>query len=144
MTKLGNKGFFSVDALLALFLLLTVSLALVNTYQAREDVASWIGARGEAKMVGEELAGIINTVYANGSGFELCLNLSENVGGNSYRITFDNSTRQISVENSAWGAVNVRVIPKNVENFVLEPENLESTICVYWAADENIIKVVNR
>jgi len=141
MTKLGNKGFFSVDALLALFLLLTVSLALVNTYQAREDVASWIGARGEAKMVGEELAGAINTVYANGPDFEIRLNLSENVGGNPYRITFDNSTRQISAENSAWGTVNVRVIPKNVENFVLEPEDLESTIRVYWA-DENIIRVV--
>ncbi len=143
MTKLGNKGFFSVDALLALFLLLTVSLALVNTYQAREDVASWVGARGEAKMVGEELAGVINTVYANGSGFELRLNLSENIGDNPYRITFDNDTRQISVENSAWGTVSVRGIPKNVENFVLEPENLGSTIRVYWA-DENVIKVVNK
>ncbi len=93
------------------------------------------GARLEARVVGEKLAAIINTVYANGPNFELRVDLPENFGNYSYRITFDNATRQISVENSAWGAVGVGVVCTNVQNFVLESDNLVGTVLVYWVGD---------
>ncbi len=135
------RGFFSIDALFAVTLLLMISASLLNVYEGRKQAAELMSARLGAKLVGEKLAAAINTVYANGPDFELRVDLPENMGSYFYQITFDNTVRQISVENSAWGAVSVGVICKNVVNFVLSSENLENTIRVYWA--ENQIKVVN-
>lgn len=138
---LRERGFFSIDALFALTLLLMISSSFLHVYEGRKEAAEPIGARLEAQIVGEKLAAAINTVYANGSNFELRVNLPENIGSYSYQITFDNNTRQISVENLAWGAVSVGVVCQNVRNFVLGPENLQSTIWVYWA--ENQIRIVS-
>ncbi len=139
--RFDNRGFFSIDALFAVTLLLMVSASFLNLYEGRKQAADLMGARLGAKMIGEELAAAINTVYANGSSFELRVDLPENIGGFSYRVTFDNTVRQISVENSAWGAVYVGVVCKNVKNFVLGRENLENTLRVHWV--DNQIKVVN-
>ena len=139
--RFDNRGFFSIDALFAVTLLLMVSASFLNLYEGRKQAADLMGARLGAKMIGEELAAVINTVYANGSSFELRVDLPENIGGFSYRVTFDNTVRQISVENSAWGAVYVGVVCKNVKNFVLGRENLENTLRVHWV--DNQIKVVN-
>lgn len=139
--RFDNRGFFSIDALFAVTLLLMVSASFLNLYEGRNQAAELMGARLGAKMIGEELAAAINTVYANGSSFELRVDLPENIGGFSYRVTFDNTVRQISVENSAWGAVYVGVVCKNVKNFVLGRENLENTLRVHWV--DNQIKVVN-
>lgn len=138
---LDKRGLFSIDALFAVTLLLAISTSFLNVYDGRKQAAELMGARLEAKLVGEKLAAAINTVYANGSDFELRVNLPENLGSYRYRITFDNTTRQISVENSAWGAVQVGVVCKNVGNFALEPENFKNAIRVYW--EDNQIKVVS-
>lgn len=139
--RFDNKGFFSIDALFAVTLLLMVSASFLNIYEGRKQAAELMGARLEAKMIGEELAATINTVYANGLNFELRVNLPSKIGSYFYQISFDNTARQILVENSAWGAVSVGVVCKNVENFVLGKGNLETTIRVYWV--DNQIKVVN-
>lgn len=137
----NNRGFFSIDALFAVTLLLLVSASFLNMYEGRKQATEVMGAKLEAKLVGEKLAAALNTVYANGSNFELLLDLPENAGDYGYQITLDNSTRQISVENSAWSAVSVVIVCNNVENFVLDSENLGKTVRVYWA--ENQIRVVN-
>jgi hypothetical protein len=136
-----NRGFFSIDALFAVTLLLIVSASFLNLYEGRKVGAELMGARLEAKMVGEKLAAAINTVYTNGSGFELRVDLPENIGSHLYQITFNNAARQISIENSAWGDVRAGVVCSNVQNFVLGHENLENSIRVYW--DGNQIKVVS-
>lgn len=135
------RGFFSIDAMFALTLILIISTSFLNLYEGRKAGVELSGARLEARLVGEGLAAAINTVYANGSNFELYLGLPENIGGYSYRIAFDSFTRQISVENSAWGATNVGVIPKNVQDFVLESGDLDDSILVYW--DDDQIRVVS-
>lgn len=135
------RGFFSIDALFALTLVLIISTSFLNVYEGRKAGAELSGARLEARLVGEGLAAAINTVYANGPDFELYVNLPENMGGYSYQITFDNSTRQISVENSAWGTINAGVIPKNIQNFVLESGDLGDETRVYWVGDQ--IRVVS-
>jgi len=137
----SNRGFFSIDAVFAVTLLMMVTVSFLNIYQGRNQAARLTGAEFEAKAVGEKLAAAINTVYANGPNFELRMNLPENVGSYFYQITFDNTARQISVENSAWGAVSVGVVCKNVRNFVLGSENLQKTIRVYWA--EGQVRVVS-
>jgi len=138
---LRERGFFSIDALFAVTLLIMVSTSFLHVYDGRKEAAELMGARLEARIVGEELAAAINTVYANGSNFELDVDLPSKIGSYFYRVKFDNTARQVLVENSAWGTVGAGVVCKNVENFVLERENLENTIRVYWV--ENTVMVVN-
>lgn len=136
-----RSGFFSIDVLFAVTLLLLVSTSFLNIYEGRKQAAELMGARLEARLVGEKLAAAINTVYASGPNFELRVNLPGKVKNYLYRITFENTTRQISVENPTWGNVSVGVVCKNVRNFVLGPENLQRTIRVFWA--ENQVRVVS-
>lgn len=136
-----RRGFFSIDAFFALTLLLMISASFMNIYEGRKRSTGLMDDRLEAKIIGEELASAINTTYAGGTGFELCVNLPENIGSHSYRIILDNTKRQIFVENSEWGVVRVGIACKNVENFVLGPENLKRAIRVYWK--ENQIRIVN-
>ena len=138
---IGKRGFFSIDAFFALTLLLVVSASFLNVYQGREVLAETANDRLNAKIVAEELASAINATYAGGPSFEFRANLLENLGGHTYRIVFDNSSRQISVESSAWGAFKIGVVCKNVKNFTLAPENLQKTIRVLWR--DNQILVVN-
>lgn len=136
-----ERGFFSIDALFAVTLLLLISSSFLHVYEGRGGAAELMGARLEAKIVGEKLAAAINTVYANGANFELDIDLPLKIGSYFYRIEFDDTTRQIVVKNSAWGTVGVGVICKNVRDFVLERENLGNTIRVHWV--ENVVRVVN-
>lgn len=135
----AEKGFFSMDALFAVTLLLLVSASFLNAFEGRRQAAELMGARLEAKLVGEKLAAAINTVYANGPNFELRVNLPGSIRNCAYRIAFDNSVRRISVENSFWGSVAVGVVCKEVRNFVLGPENLRRTILVYWAENQVMV-----
>lgn len=138
---LRERGFFSIDALFAVTLLLMVSSSFLHVYEGRRGAAELMSARLEAKIVGEKLAAAINTVYANGSNFEIDVDLPQKIGSHFYKIEFDNIARQVVVENSAWGTVGVGVVCKNVWDFVLDRENLENTIRVRWV--ENIVMVVN-
>jgi len=138
---LRERGFFSIDALFAVTLLLMISSSFLHVYEGRRGAAELMSARLEAKFVGEKLAAAINTVYANGSNFEVDVDLPQKIGSHFYKIEFDNTARQVVVENSAWGTVGVGVVCKNVWDFVLEQENLENTIRVHWV--ENIVMVVN-
>ena len=138
---LRERGFFSIDAMFAVTLLLIISASFLNIYAGRNQAAELMSARLEARIIGEKLAAAINTVYSNGSDFELCVNLPSKIESYLYQISFDNTTRQILVENSAWGAVSVVVVCKNVENFVLGQENLGNTILVHWVGSN--VEVTN-
>jgi len=138
---LRERGFFSIDALFAVTLLLIISSSFLHVYEGRRGTAELMSARLEAKVAGEKLAAAINTVYANGSNFEVDVDLPQKIGGYFYKIEFDNNARQVVVENSAWGSVGARVVCKNVSDFVLERENLGNTIRVCWVG--NIVTVVN-
>ena len=135
-----KRGFFSIDAFFALMLLLVVTASFLNVYQGRKSSAETTDARLNAKVIGERLASAINATYAGGPSFELRVNLPENLKAHQYRITFDNASRQISVENSAWGAIKVGVTCKNVKNFTLGPENLKESVRILWR--DNQITVV--
>jgi hypothetical protein len=141
---MDRKGLFSIDALLAVTLLSLVFMSFMNLYEGRNQAAQLTGARLEAKMVGEKLAAAINAVYAGGENFELLVNLPENLGGYSYRVTFYPTERQVLVENlSVWGVVRVTVPFENVrifdnltgENF-LESGTFENALRVRWVENE--------
>lgn len=141
MGRHENSGFFSIDALFALTLLLTITAAFLNVYEGRRESAEAIGANLEAMMIGEKFASAINAVYANGPSFSLKIELPENIGKYSYKIYLDNNTRHISVESLACGTVVVSVVCKNIKSFVLNQENLKRQILVFWEGSQ--LRVVN-
>jgi len=136
-----RRGFFSIDALFAIMLLMLVSTSFLNIYTGQKAGAELMTAKLEARMVGEEFAATMNSVYANGSYFSLSVNLPENLGSYHYSISFDNSTRQISVENAAWGSITVTIGLENVRDFTLNRENLQSAIRLYLV--DNQMRVEN-
>jgi len=138
--KSSSRGFFSIDAVFALGLILFISASFLNLYEGRKAGSELTGIKFEAKLAGEELAAGINTVYANGHKFELHVKLPENLRGYQYLVTFDNSTRTISIENSAWGTISTGVICKNVQNFTFGSGELENWIRIYWT--DNQVEVV--
>ncbi len=139
--RVDNKGFFSIDALFVFTLVLIISLSFTNVYDARKAAAEQMGARMEAKMVGEKLAAAINAVYVGGENLEIFLDLPENVVYNNYYLSFDNATWTITVENTAWSTVSIGSSTNRVENFVMSAENLDNAIWIHWENDQ--IKVVS-
>lgn len=140
------RGFFSIDAIFALFLVLTVTGMLYNSAQESREVAMNLARAQEKKMAVEKLAAAINIVYATGSTLELHrLELPENVIGKDYSVTFDSDNRLLKSEyvtgTSEDLVVSAPVIPKAVENFVLSPENLSGNIRVFWK--DNRIQVMS-
>jgi hypothetical protein len=129
------RGFFSMDALFALTLLMLVCSSLLHVYQGRMEVARGISWGLEARMVGEELAGTINAVYSGGSGLELRLRVPDRP---PLTLAFDNSRGEVVVRGEG-GEVRVGTVCNNVENFLLPPG--AGILRVYW--EENRIRVVS-
>lgn len=136
----SEGGFFSIDAMFAVTLLLMITLTFTNVYEARETSADLMVTKLQAKMVGEKLAAVINSVHANGENFSLTITLLENVFGHQYAVRFDNSTAVVTLAGT-WGSVSSGVVTTSVKNFVLAPENLLSQIRIYWS--DNQIEVRN-
>ncbi|KXB00103.1 hypothetical protein AKJ42_01660 [candidate division MSBL1 archaeon SCGC-AAA261C02] len=145
----SERGFFSIDAFFALLLLLTVSGAVLNAAQGSQQIASEASATQEADMVVEKLAATINTVYANGSPFKLRVELPDTIrmigeeyveSHENYTISLDLENREVYIKNLEGVSSEVArasIIPHNLYDFELGPENLSKTIHVYWE-DENI------
>jgi len=135
----NNRGFFSIDVIFAFTLLLMVVTTFSDIYEGRNKTAQLMDANLEAKSVGEKLAAAINTVYANGSNFELCISLPQKIGKFNYSITFDDAERDVIVENQeGFGRVCVGVVCKNV---VVNIDNFSKPIRVHWANDN--VEVAN-
>lgn len=135
---LREQGFFSVDAVFAVTLVIMITALFTNAYMGREQAAKSLGAGLEARAVGEKLAASINTVYANGPKFELRVDLPPRIGGYGYSISFDNSTRSIVVENQqSFGTARVAVACKNL---VVQIGDLSKPARVYWS-DNNVMVV---
>ena len=144
---MDSRGFFSVDALFAVTLLLVVVGALTNLYGGSNQAATWASASGEAKLTCEKLAAAVNTVYTNGSSFELYIELPATIQNRAYTIFLDNSNREITIAVPDAGVTSstakAQVACKNFpsENFpsgALTPSN---RVRVYW--ENNSVKVTN-
>ena len=129
-----ERGFFSMDVLIAFTLVLLVSLSFLNVYKGRESAAEELGQLQNAKMVGEQLASAINSVYAGGPKSSLSVDLPENVGGSPYSVKSDNASGIITVESSS--SVRVGVLCRNFENFDLPWNVLGGQIRIRWQGDQ--------
>lgn len=139
---MDRRGLFSVDALFAVTLLLTVVGTLTNLYDGSTQTATWASAGGEAKLTCEKLAAAVNTVYANGSSFELYVELPATIQNRAYTISLDNSKQEISIEVPGAGVTGstakATVTCKNFTSSTLTPSN---RVKVYWA--DNSVRVIN-
>jgi hypothetical protein len=130
---MDRRGFFSIDALFAVTLLLMVTGVLINLYQGRDQVVAWSSAADESKMVCEKLAAAINSVYANGENSELYIDLPATIDNHSYTLSFDPTHRQIIANipgaDIAAGTSKASVTCKNV---VIENLDFSKKIWVHW------------
>jgi len=139
---MDRRGFFSVDALFAVTLLLMISGGLLNLYEGRGQAAAWINAANEAKMACEKLAAAINTVYAAGPASELYLNLPATIDNYTYTISYDSTHRQIIAEVQELG-ITERTSKAAVacKNILLENLDFSRRIRVRWLGGN--IEVMN-
>ena len=130
---MDRRGFFSIDVLFAVTLLLMVSGALLNLYEGRSQAVAWIGASGEAKMACEKLAAAINTVYADGPASELYLRLPATIDNHAYTISYDSTHRQIIAEVPGVGVTeSTSKAAVACKNIVLENLDPSGQIRVRW------------
>lgn len=156
------RGQISLEAILAVGFSIVILLSLFNLTWERFYLARDVGEAGEAKMVGESLAVVINNVYANGEGFSVYLGpdtLNYTRLGDSSRITglgislpivIDKTSRTINISKSmqktgggSWNTT-VPVIPTNITRANPTMQYAETTIrnsgggIIIYAAQENI------
>jgi len=139
---MDRKGFFSIDALFAVTLLLMISGVLLNLYEGRGQAAAWSSTANEAKMACEKLAAAINTVYASGPDSELYLDLPTTIDNYVYTLSYDSSHRQIIAEMPELGITErtskAAVACKNIQ---LENLDFSRQIWVRWLGGN--IEVMN-
>lgn len=140
----GERGFFSIDALFAIILLLLTLATLVNLYHGRRNMVEGTREGLEGEMIAQKLARAINVVYAAGEPLTLNLHLSENIAGKDYTVQFDENAREISVKFTrdahAPPFAEASVVVDELDLTGLE--NVSRKIRISWGAD-NIIEVKN-
>jgi len=139
-----EKGYFSIDAVFALLILVAVSSTfLVGARQSRV-MARETSTQIEQKMALEKIAAGVNKVYANGyrddENFELKLDMKENILKNNQRIQVDVKEGFLYVKNlddNSISPIKASIIPLNVENFSLDSDDMSKKLRIFWGK-ENI------
>ncbi len=138
--KLSKKGFFSIDALFAIILLILVMGTLVNLYQGRAEVVESSRSKFEGRMISEKLAAAVNSVYATGEPLDLRLKLPDNIVGNNYSIRFIQENRKIAVELLSGSQISDYTGASVVYGEVtVENLDFSEQILVYWENDEIVV-----
>jgi len=139
---MDSRGFFSIDVIFAVTLLLTIAGVFSNVYSGRNQAATWIGVGMEAKSTCEKIAAAVNTVYANGSTSELYIDLPATISGHTYAISFDNLRREIMIDVPDVGitgsTAKAATTCKNIVLSILDPSK---RVRVYL--ENNSVKVAN-
>jgi hypothetical protein len=139
---MNRRGFFSIDALFAVTLLLMVTGVLINLYQGRDQVVAWSSAADESKMACEKLAAAINSVYATGQDSELYIDLPATIDNHDYTLAFDSAHRQIIANMSEYGiAEGTSGASVTCKNVLIENLNFSKKIWVHWSGGN--IEVTN-
>ena len=141
-TNEKKNGFFSIDALFAMIMLLLVVGTMINVYQGRSQMATETRRKMEGKMIGEKLAGAINSVYSSGDPMTLSIDLPENIIDEGYSISFDSISRKIVLKRGETENGPEIANSWSVSNQV-EISNLDFSkkIQIFW--ENSVIKVKN-
>lgn len=113
-----NKGQVSAELILATIIFLAIALSFINLASNEMDKAQ-TGKLGEARMLGEKIAGIINTVYNNGPGYSINLDLP-----NADELNFTATVNHTGYVTMQYGAqtIQIKLIAKDyLEDKVMNP-----------------------
>ncbi len=143
---MDNKGQVSIEAALAIGVVILVIIGLFNIWFSRLNLARDVGEAGEAKMTGILLAEGINNVYANGANFSIRLTENEinytrlaevkkiSGGGMVLPFVIDSSKRLINITKNmsktgggSW-TTQVSIIPSNIARVNPTSQYPETTI----------------
>jgi len=92
---MNEKGQLSADFIFATLILLIVISSIVGIVSSGIDTANNAGL-AEAKAIGERVAGAINTVYTNGNGHFVTVNLTSDA---NFNLTVNNATVAVRFNN---------------------------------------------
>ena len=136
-----NKGQFSVEFIFITFIVLIVIVSLVGLIGSNQ-AKTQTGDVGSATIMGQKIAETINTVYINGNGYSITMNLStlnQGMQSTAYPFAFNaivsNSTGAGIVTINTNPNVNVNLIPSKINgtstlnnNGVYTVKNVNGTI----------------
>ena len=86
-----SKGIITVEFIMASFIILIIISSVISVIIERMEAASSIDEFGNARMMSEKVAEIINNVYSNGNGHSISLNLPSNINKQKYEIKVNSS-----------------------------------------------------
>ena len=140
----NEKGYFSIDAVFAVLILVAVSSTFVTGARRNKAMAKETSAQIEQKMALEKIAGGIDKVYANGYGddktFEMKMDVKENILEDNQEIMVNTKERFLYIKDSADSSISpikANIVPSNIENFSLDSDNLSGKVLITWGK-ENI------
>lgn len=114
--SLDNKGLASAELLFASLIFLIIAGSFLNLANSEMDITK-TGELGKARLIGEKVAGAINTVYINGNGYSANITLPKDP---NYKI-YINSTGFINVEYSKQN-ITIKILPVNkTQNIAMTP-----------------------
>jgi hypothetical protein len=133
------KGFFSIDFLLAIGVIVTIFASIYSVELRWREVSLREGEMVRAQGACEKLLAAINTVYTN-ENLEIFVLLPSNF---SYTLTLSQSfLYALRIEdNSCLASVPV-LCAEVVKPFTLGPENLAHPIRVSWKENEIIVEAI--
>jgi hypothetical protein len=127
-----DRGFFSVDLLIAFALVLTIFASIYSVQGRWREEASGEGQALRARAACEKLLAAINTVYTN-ENLEISLRLPSEF---PYRLLLsENLLLALGGDNAFLASVPV-LCGEVVRPFSLGPENLAGPIRVGWRENE--------
>jgi hypothetical protein len=127
-----DRGFFSVDLLIAFALVLTIFASIYSVQGRWREEASGEGQALRARAACEKLLAAINTVYTN-ENLEIFLRLPSEF---PYRLLLsENLLLALGSDNTFLASVPV-LCADVVRPFSLGPENLAGSIRVGWRENE--------
>jgi hypothetical protein len=129
---MDEKGFASAELIFVTLIVIVIIGGLVN-FISNETNQNQTGNMGQARMTGENIAETVNTVYTNGPGYTINLNIPSTPNLN---VCVSNSTDSLTVlllnnQNVSIGQVTINLIPTNIQT-----KNLTSG-CSYNVTNNN-------
>lgn len=115
---LDEKGFGSVEFIFVTLIALIIIAGLANIVGTETNQVQ-TGDVAQTRMSGEKIAEVINTVYMNGIGYTISLNVP-----NATTVYTNNPSGYLSIYSSKSGAnITVKIIPTNIQSTTLTAGN---------------------
>ncbi len=114
---LDNNGIASAELLFVTLIFLIIAGGFINLINSEMDITQ-TGDLGKVRLIGERIAGTINTVYINGNGYSANVTLPNNPNYTAYV----NSSGFINMEYNNQN-ITIKILPANKTQSVTMTQN---------------------